>query len=162
MIPFFGLSIIIHSVIIIAVRSYKKFNLRLSLNFLENKRTSYLIVSFITMIVMVNAYLLIKTSIKNSPNLKIIENSFSNEEAIAGSSSNINSNETVPNNESKLLLSLRANSEKKEYLSIIDFLDSIGIDSSFKNRYLIAKNFGINNYIGSAEQNIKLLSVLQN
>jgi len=162
MIPFSGLAIISHFIIILVFKFCRKINFRFSFNFLKKEAVSYLIILLVFGAITANAFFITKNSIKNSPNIQIIENSFSNERAIAGSFSSVNSNGVVSNNESKLLLSLGANSEGKKYLSIIDFLDSIGVDSSFKNRVEVAKNFSINNYIGSAEQNIKLLSILQN
>ena len=52
---------------------------------------------------------------------------------------------------------------KSDYkgLSFVDGLKSIGVDSSFANRKRIAKANGINNYTGSAIQNIKLLNMLK-
>lgn len=49
----------------------------------------------------------------------------------------------------------------KKYLSIIDALKSLGIDSSRESRKKIAKANGINNYIGTAYQNISLLNKLK-
>lgn len=46
-------------------------------------------------------------------------------------------------------------------LSFVDGLKSIGVDSSFENRKIIALNNGISNYTGSAMQNIKLLNLLK-
>lgn len=45
--------------------------------------------------------------------------------------------------------------------SIVDTLKSQGIDSSFSNRTKIANQYGINNYTGTAEQNISLLNILK-
>ena len=47
-------------------------------------------------------------------------------------------------------------------LSFVDALKSIGVDSSFENRKIIAANNGINNYRGTASQNLKLLNLLKN
>ena len=47
-------------------------------------------------------------------------------------------------------------------LSFVDALKSIGVDSSFRNRKIIAMNNGITNYTGSYLQNIKLLRLLKN
>lgn len=46
--------------------------------------------------------------------------------------------------------------------SIVDFLKSINIDSSFENRKKLAEENGIANYTGSAEQNTLLLNMLRN
>ncbi len=46
-------------------------------------------------------------------------------------------------------------------LSFVDGLKSIGVDSSFVNRKRIAAANGINNYKGTALQNIKLLNMLK-
>lgn len=48
-----------------------------------------------------------------------------------------------------------------KYISLVDALKSIGINSSFSNRMKIAQNNNIYNYIGSYEQNIKLLNLLK-
>ena len=45
--------------------------------------------------------------------------------------------------------------------SIVDYLKSVGIDSSYANRKKLAKENGINNYSGTAEQNLKLLEILR-
>ena len=45
--------------------------------------------------------------------------------------------------------------------SIVDGLKEINIDSSYDYRKLLAKKNGIENYRGSSEQNIKLLSLLK-
>ena len=46
--------------------------------------------------------------------------------------------------------------------SIVDALKSANVDSSFTNRKKLAKLNGINNYSGTPEQNIKLLSLAKN
>ncbi len=45
--------------------------------------------------------------------------------------------------------------------SIVDILNKIDIDSSYSNRQRIAKLNGINNYSGTANQNLKMLSLLK-
>lgn len=45
--------------------------------------------------------------------------------------------------------------------SIVDYLKSVGIDSSYSNRKKLAKENGINNYTGTADQNLKLLEILR-
>lgn len=47
-------------------------------------------------------------------------------------------------------------------VSIVDALNEIGIDSSYNYRSKLAEINGINNYIGSAEQNTKMLEMLKN
>lgn len=47
------------------------------------------------------------------------------------------------------------------YNSIVEALKSIGVDSSFNNRKKIAVKNGINNYTGTATQNIELLDKLK-
>lgn len=49
----------------------------------------------------------------------------------------------------------------KKYTSLVDALNSIGVNSSFSNRKVIAKKNGIQLYIGSAKQNTKLLNLLK-
>lgn len=45
--------------------------------------------------------------------------------------------------------------------SVVDYLNSIGIDASKENRRLLAQNFGIKDYDYSADKNMELLSQLQ-
>jgi hypothetical protein len=45
--------------------------------------------------------------------------------------------------------------------SIVDALNTIGVNSSFSNRKAIAIKNGISNYSGTASQNIKLLNLLK-
>ncbi len=45
--------------------------------------------------------------------------------------------------------------------SIVDYLKSIGKDSSYSARTKLAQQYGINNYTGSAQQNISLLKTLK-
>jgi len=46
--------------------------------------------------------------------------------------------------------------------SLVDYLKSIGVDSSFNNRSKLAQANGINNYTGTASQNTTLLNKLRN
>lgn len=48
-----------------------------------------------------------------------------------------------------------------DYNSIVEALKSIGVDSSFNNRKKIAVKNGINNYTGTATQNIEILDKLK-
>lgn len=45
--------------------------------------------------------------------------------------------------------------------SLVDALESLGVNSSFNNRRKIAKANGVNGYVGTAAQNIKLLALLR-
>lgn len=45
--------------------------------------------------------------------------------------------------------------------SVVDFLKSVGVDSSYSNRAKLAKKHGIANYKGTASQNIQLLKKLR-
>lgn len=48
-----------------------------------------------------------------------------------------------------------------KYTSIVDALNSIGVNSSYSNRKSIAQLNGISNYTGTAAQNTKLLTLLK-
>lgn len=54
-------------------------------------------------------------------------------------------------------------SNKGEYKgnSIVEYLQSIGVNSSFSNRAKLAKEYGISNYKGTASQNLKLLDKMR-
>lgn len=45
--------------------------------------------------------------------------------------------------------------------SIVDYLNSLGIDSSRTNRAKLAQQYGIEGYKGTAEQNMKPLSLMR-
>ena len=46
--------------------------------------------------------------------------------------------------------------------SLVDYLNSVGKDSSYSARKKLAQEYGIKNYSGTAEQNTKLLNMLRN
>lgn len=50
----------------------------------------------------------------------------------------------------------------KTYTSVVDYLSDHGINSSFANRRKLASKHGIRGYVGTAQQNIRLLNALQN
>ncbi|MFD1452265.1 N-acetylmuramoyl-L-alanine amidase [Oceanobacillus sojae] len=68
-----------------------------------------------------------------------------------GSSSSLNSS----NNQGKTSIS------KKQIHSVVDYLKSIGEDSSFTNRARLARSYGISNYTGTAAQNTRLLKAVK-
>ena len=45
--------------------------------------------------------------------------------------------------------------------SIVDYLKSVGADSSYAARAKYAANYGISNYQGTAEQNLQLLNLMK-
>lgn len=45
--------------------------------------------------------------------------------------------------------------------SIVDYLKSVGTDSSFANRARLAGSYGIQNYTGTAAQNTRLLNAIR-
>jgi N-acetylmuramoyl-L-alanine amidase len=45
--------------------------------------------------------------------------------------------------------------------SIVTYLQSIGVDSSYTNRKALAKKYGITNYAGTASQNLQLLKAMR-
>lgn len=45
--------------------------------------------------------------------------------------------------------------------SIVDYLNSVGIDSTFANRKKLAEQYGISNYTGTASQNLDLLNKMR-
>lgn len=45
--------------------------------------------------------------------------------------------------------------------SIVDGLNSVGYDSSFASRKILATQLGISNYTGTAEQNLKMINLLK-
>jgi hypothetical protein len=55
------------------------------------------------------------------------------------------------------LITKISNSNSLETNSIVDLLKSKGLDSSFANRKKLAEGFGIQNYTGTASQNISLI-----
>ncbi|MFS0647030.1 N-acetylmuramoyl-L-alanine amidase [Siminovitchia sp. 179-K 8D1 HS] len=54
----------------------------------------------------------------------------------------------------------KPSAEYKGY-SIVDYLNSIGVDSSFAHRAKLAEQHGIRNYKGTAAQNLELLNTLR-
>lgn len=69
----------------------------------------------------------------------------------------LNGTTTAPVNNSKPITNSGSNSN-----SIVDYLKSIGIDSSYNNRAKLAQQYGISGYRGTASQNIELLNKMRN
>lgn len=103
--------------------------------------------------------------IKNERNNEVIKKEDDDEEQIIKSTSQ----ENLENDEHKLNKIEKSVNTKNEYLenknysyySIVDALKEINIDSSFEYRSMLALKNGINNYRGSAYQNLKLLDLLK-
>ena len=91
-----------------------------------------------------------------------IDSSFSNRKKLAEENGIKNYTGTA-NQNTKLLNILRNGTLVEVYSgnSIVDYLKSIGIDSSFSNRKKLAEENGIKNYTGTANQNTKLLNILR-
>lgn len=88
-------------------------------------------------------------------------------DGIRGNDLNISSISGIPNKLGIYDDGYRINEQKylgnKTYkgISIVDALKEINIDSSYTNREKLALKNDINNYIGSAQQNTKLLNLLK-
>lgn len=103
--------------------------------------------------------------IKNERNNEVIKKEDDDEEQIIKSTPQ----ENLENDEHKLNKIEKSVNTKNEYLenknysyySIVDALKEINIDSSFEYRSMLALKNGINNYRGSAYQNLKLLDLLK-
>lgn len=103
--------------------------------------------------------------IKNERNNEVIKKEDDDEEQIIKGTSQ----ENLENDEHKLNKIEKSVNTKNEYLenknysyySIVDALKEINIDSSFEYRSMLALKNGINNYRGSAYQNLKLLNLLK-
>ena len=103
--------------------------------------------------------------IKNERNNEVIKKEDDDEEQIIKGTSQ----ENLENDEHKLNKIEKSVNTKNEYLenknysyySIVDALKEINIDSSFEYRSMLALKNGINNYRGSAYQNLKLLDLLK-
>lgn len=104
---------------------------------------------------------------------KKVDSSFSNRKKIAAAHGIKNYSGTADHNE-KLLASVKKNgiNPKKEEAkpasssykgdSIVDYLNSIKVDSSPGNRKKLAAQYGIKNYTGTASQNTALLNAMRN
>jgi hypothetical protein len=166
MTPFVGLSLLIHSIIIFISNIFKKYNFYFKPRPIRGK-ASYLVNSLIILsiftIVSVNAAFMIKISLNNNSNFQIIEKFVKNRQSDNIKKSKIASLQgdnfigqgTVIGSIANAASSLDYPNE-----SIVDFFKSLGADSSFENRASIASKTGISDYIGSAEQNIKLFYIL--
>lgn len=90
---------------------------------------------------------------------------YSDKGRVAGINGNVDLN--VYTGQTNLQGSINKSNINKENLnvyqgdSIVDYLKSKGVDSSFNYRKYLAKENGIKNYSGTAEQNLKLLNILR-
>lgn len=92
-----------------------------------------------------------------------VDSSFNNRTKLAVQYGIKNYTGTASQN-TELLNKMRNDEPKKSTYagdSIVDYLNSIGIDSSFSNRGKLAKQHGISNYKGTSAQNTQLLNKLR-
>lgn len=93
-----------------------------------------------------------------------VDYSFANRKKLAKQYGISNYSGTAAQN-TKLLEKMRAAANKPKgdmkTSSLVDYLKSIGEDSSFANRKKLAKEYGIKNYSGTAAQNTNLLKKMR-
>lgn len=73
---------------------------------------------------------------------------------------NVGGDQWISNVQGKYCDYSKVGSKQKKTGSLVDYLKSIGVDSSFANRKRLAERHGIKNYRGTAEQNLQLLNKL--
>lgn len=74
----------------------------------------------------------------------------------------LNKGTTAPSTSSKNSSSSKSKPKgNMKTTSIVDYLKSIGVDSSFANRRKLATKHGIKNYTGTAQQNLTLLKKMR-
>src|SRR5699024_11833432 len=77
----------------------------------------------------------------------------------------INNYKGTASQNNKLLSKLKSGKPKKKgntkTNSIVEYLKSIGVNSSFSNRSKLAKQYGISGYKGTASQNTRLLNAMR-
>ena len=90
-----------------------------------------------------------------------IDSNYSNRKKLAKENGISNYSGTADQNLRLLEILRRKNKSNYKGNSIVDYLKSVGIDSSYSNRKKLAKENGITNYTGTAEQNLRLLEKLR-
>lgn len=73
---------------------------------------------------------------------------------------NVGGDQWISNVQGKYCDYTKLGEKPKKTGSLVDYLKSIGVDSSFANRKRLADKHGIKNYRGTAEQNLQLLNKL--
>src|SRR5699024_12339174 len=77
----------------------------------------------------------------------------------------INNYKGTASQNNNLLSKLKSGKPKKKgntkTNSIVEYIKSIGVNSSFSNRTKLAKQYGISGYKGTASQNIRLLNAMR-
>jgi len=126
-----------------------------------SKIFSLLIFISISGAVLFSAGITINKSLKEKSNPVLIANlvrkiNTSNQTAGIVSHSQVLAEETQNNCVTKI------SERSRETKSVVDLLSEAKIDNSYNNRAIMAKSRGIENYKGTSEQNIKLLSMLKN
>jgi hypothetical protein len=169
MTPLPGLSIIVHTLIIIFYKICGVFRIKLKLDFYKKRIFSYLIVIFISLLAASNTFLLLKLSIRGN-NVTMVRGFIAKQELSAKSPDNLSQNVKIPDDnqgaaeaasiDNKDNDSTGSDVLRKNTGSIIDFLADNGIDHSFETRKLIADDLGISDYTGTLEQNTKLIQLL--
>lgn len=95
---------------------------------------------------------------------KGMDSSYSNRKKLATQYGISNYSGTAAQN-NKLLSKLKSGKPTRKgdqtTNSIVDYLKSINVDSSFSNRKKLAEKYGVNNYSGTSAQNTKLLNAMR-
>ena len=71
-----------------------------------------------------------------------------------------NQSTTVSNQADLTACRLQLVSKTENIRSVVDYMDKLGMDYTFENRTMLAEKFGIKDYVGSAEQNKKMIYLL--
>lgn len=112
-----------------------------------------------------NQLLNINTSIVDYLKSHNIDSTFANRKSIAGQHGITNYIGSAVQNVDLLRILKDINLEGKIALntdvSVVDYMKARDMDSSFDNRSSLAKQYGIDNYRGTGEQNINLLNILK-
>ena len=123
------------------------------------KTISYVIIYLVTLTVVNGATIILKFGAEQKSNLALARQLIHPEgPRIMANLSKTNQQVLGAEVDTSTVASVSA---KPQTNSIVDVLYQAGEDYSFSHRSELAKGFGIHNYIGSIDQNIKLIELIQ-
>jgi hypothetical protein len=149
-----GLSLIVNMIIILMALIFSTRKLFFyTLPRKINKMLGLFLFSVVFLIINTAAFLSIVKGLNGESNIKLVKSLFHQETGV------VLADRT--NDKSDLYCVLDSCSITQTTNSISDFLDSQKQDNSFEAREILAKKFNIEDYRGTAEQNLKLFALLK-
>lgn len=122
---------------------------------------SYLIIALLSGSIILSSMLTMRLSVNDENNWLLLAKIYKSNTAVAlappEQKINLIEDTIAINNDCTFTIT----TDKTETISLVQYLNSTGRNSSFDNREILANELNINNYTGSAKQNLTILKNLK-